>query len=934
MRILRNALLVLLPIFGLLGAGTAHAAGGASYLLATASTGGTFYPVGVALGTLSKIKLQPAHGFSLTAITSAGSAENLRLMREEEAAFAILQGIYGAWAWHGQGRLEKEGPQSYLRSVSMLWLNVEHFVVLAKLAPTGTVTDLGQLAGKPFSIGPRNSGSEGSARQILGQLGIDADQFSLVYVGYSASAEALRNGTVVGMNTPAGAPVAAVTQAFAAMSGKLRLLEFSDEQLAKVNGQYPLWSRFVIPAGTYPGQDKDVATIAQPNFLAVHENVDEEHVYRLTKAIYENLVFLRGIHKATASMSPESAIEGLPAPLHPGALRYYREAGLTVPEELTPPGGRGGKLQCPLRRRETFGVTEATTSPRPERLGVVVVTIAVALAHLYFNTVGLHSENRVSAFHFASFAILSLLLGDSRPSKWWKKLWHVGVPVLACSAGAYLVFFEDALYERGQDFNYADWLFAVCAVAGAVELTRRTSGWVIPALVAAAVSYVAWWGKYVPGVFSFPGLSLESILFRLYFSPEGMFGLTARISWSYVFMFMLFGSFLLRSGGGDFVVDLARAVAGRLRGGPGYVAVVASGLMGSISGSAIANTAATGTITIPLTKRTGFSARFAGAVEAAASTGGQLMPPVMGAGAFIMASYTQVSYLQVISVALLPAVLYFATVVLFVRLEAGRQDLVSGKATGPGVAHILRTGWRHAVPLVVLMAMLIRGVLSDLGGGGGDCLGHRRLMARPPGNDDPRRGRGPRPGRAGHGRDSSAAGHDRPRGQRRHDDRSGRYLVVDDRRVVRRQRGRNAPAARPGVVGVGHGAPGHGLLHRAGHRRGLGAPGSAARRLVDRGDPLGRRRRGNASGPGALWRERSDPAYGFRSPGALKWPARRHEEPARRAERAGFPRPGRVVDGAHDHLLALAGLQRDPTRMPGPPSPPRRSPRAARWPPG
>jgi TRAP transporter 4TM/12TM fusion protein len=351
--------------------------------------------------------------------------------------------------------------------------------------------------------------------------------------------------------------------------------------------------------------------------------------------------------------------------------------------------------------------------PREERqdrrLGVVVFTVAVALAHVWFNTVGLYSENLVSAFHFASFALLSLFFGERRGERWWTRAWEVAVPVLAAASGVYLILFEEALYERGQDFSTADWVFAVCAVAGAVELTRRSGGWVIPALVVAAVSYVAWWGKYVPGVFSFPGLSLESVLYRLYFSPEGMFGMIARISWSYVFMFMLFGSFLLRSGGGDFVVDLARAVAGRIRGGPGYVAVLASGLMGSISGSAIANAVATGSITIPLMKRTGFSPRFAAAVEAAASTGGQLMPPIMGAGAFIMASYTQVPYLRIIAVALLPALLYFVTVALFVRVEVAREGLAAAPSQGPGVAAVLKTGWRHAVPLAVLVAMLIHG---------------------------------------------------------------------------------------------------------------------------------------------------------------------------------------------------------------------------------
>lgn len=329
----------LLLTLGLLLASTASrldGADGSSYLLATASTGGTYYPVGVALGTLTKIKLEPQHGLSLTAITSAGSAENVRLMRRGEVRFAILQGIYGAWAWDGAGPYAKEGPHTYLRSVTTLWPNVEHFVVLSRLAPTGTLADLRGLAGKPFAIGPRSSGSEGSARHILGRLGIDVDAFRLVHVGYDASAEALRNGTAVGMNTPAGVPVGAVTQAFA-QGDDLTVLDVTDDELRTINGARPLWSRHVIPAGTYPGQAREIRTIAQPNFLAVHAEVPEEDVYLLTRTIYENLGFLRGIHKATSAMSPEAATTDLPLPLHPGALRYYREIGLTVPAELEPP---------------------------------------------------------------------------------------------------------------------------------------------------------------------------------------------------------------------------------------------------------------------------------------------------------------------------------------------------------------------------------------------------------------------------------------------------------------------------------------------------------------------------------------------------------------------------------------------------------------------
>ncbi|MCS0324072.1 TAXI family TRAP transporter solute-binding subunit [Vibrio diabolicus] len=305
-----------------------------SYILATASTGGTYYPVGVALATLSKVKLAPKHHFSLSAISSAGSGENVKLLNENEAQFAILQGLYGAWAWSGEGPYEKSGRQEQLRSVSMLWQNVEHFIVRSDLAKTGTVTDLNNLDGKKFSIGKKNSGTENSGRQIMKGLKVDPDKFNLAYMGYGGSASALQNGTIDGMNTPAGVPVGAVTQAFAALGKDISILSFTDEQIKEANGNYNLWTKYEIPANTYPGLDKPITTIAQPNFLAVREDISEEDVYQLTKAIYENLPFLQGIHKATKAMVIEKAIAGLPVPLHPGAARYYKEMGIEIPSDL------------------------------------------------------------------------------------------------------------------------------------------------------------------------------------------------------------------------------------------------------------------------------------------------------------------------------------------------------------------------------------------------------------------------------------------------------------------------------------------------------------------------------------------------------------------------------------------------------------------------
>lgn len=313
---------------------TASVAQERSYILTTATTGGTYYPVGVAIATLIKIKLQNSDKIDMSAISSAGSGENVKLLRENQAQFAILQGLFGQWAWTGTGKVEADGKQENLRSISMLWQNVEQMVLASDQAPTGSVDDLKALNGKTFSIGKKNSGTEGSGQTILANLGLEYEEFELVHQGYTPTAEGLQNGTIMGANMTGGPPVSAVTQAFASMGDKLSILEFSDEQLARANGDGSLWTRFVIPAGTYPGLDKDTNTIAQPNFLAVNADVDEEAVYLITKTIYENLPFLNGIHAATKAMAIEKAIGGLPAPLHAGAAKYYKEQGIEIPESL------------------------------------------------------------------------------------------------------------------------------------------------------------------------------------------------------------------------------------------------------------------------------------------------------------------------------------------------------------------------------------------------------------------------------------------------------------------------------------------------------------------------------------------------------------------------------------------------------------------------
>lgn len=306
------------------------------YILTTATTGGTYYPVGVALATITKAQLYDTEGITLSAISSAGSMENIKLLRDNQAQFAILQGIFVPWAWYGDGPISR--PQPWLRSICALWQNTDHFVLTRELAVTGTIDDIGQLNGARFAIGARNSGAERSGSHILDALGIDfRNTTNLAYMGYGATANAIQDGTIVGMNVPAGVPVTAITRAFAMVGEELTLLEFTEEQLDRVNARYPLWSLYEIPGGTYPNLPETIHTISHPNVFVVRADIPEDDVYQITKSIFENLAALHEIHKATREVTLENALNGLGAPLHPGAARYYREQGIEIPPELVPP---------------------------------------------------------------------------------------------------------------------------------------------------------------------------------------------------------------------------------------------------------------------------------------------------------------------------------------------------------------------------------------------------------------------------------------------------------------------------------------------------------------------------------------------------------------------------------------------------------------------
>jgi len=340
-----------------------------------------------------------------------------------------------------------------------------------------------------------------------------------------------------------------------------------------------------------------------------------------------------------------------------------------------------------------------------------VVGILCSLFHLWVNTVGVMPEIQRNAVHYGFMLFMGFLYYPLLKKRARETLpIDYGLAVLSVAVALYLVLFEDALHARNEVPIAMDLVAAAVAIVLMLEITRRTTGFLIPVLAAIFLAYALGLGKIFSGLWNFPGVTVPRMLYRMYFAPDGIFGTIATISSTFVFLFVLFAAFLLKSGAGEFIIDLAMAAMGRSVGGPAKIAVFGSGLMGSVSGSAVANTVGTGSITIPMMKRCGFLPKFAAGVEAAASTGGQLMPPIMGAGAFIMSQWTQIPYLTIVGVSFIPAIMYFLTVAFFVHFRAKKRGLRPLREEEiPKVRDVLKRGWNFFLPILVLMGFLIYG---------------------------------------------------------------------------------------------------------------------------------------------------------------------------------------------------------------------------------
>ena len=343
---------------------------------------------------------------------------------------------------------------------------------------------------------------------------------------------------------------------------------------------------------------------------------------------------------------------------------------------------------------------------------IAAIAITFSVFQLYTAIFGVLDAQLQRAIHLGFGLALAYLLYPFRRAWTRDHYFHpidIVFAVLGAATPAYLVIQYRELITRAGTVSPVDTVVGGLGILLVIEATRRVVGLPMVTVVLVFIAY-AFLGPYMPGVLAHRGLTPEQLIGHLYFTTEGIFGIPLGVSSTFIFLFILFGAYLESTGLGKFFIDLANAVAGWASGGPAKVAVLSSGLMGTVSGSSVANVVGTGSLTIPMMKKLGYNANFAGAVEAAASTGGQLMPPVMGAAAFLMAEFVGVPYIDVVKAAAIPALLYFTGVWLGVHFEAKRKKLKGiPRAELPNPLTLLKERGHLAIPLVVIVYLLVAG---------------------------------------------------------------------------------------------------------------------------------------------------------------------------------------------------------------------------------
>lgn len=368
------------------------------------------------------------------------------------------------------------------------------------------------------------------------------------------------------------------------------------------------------------------------------------------------------------------------------------------------------KAQALLEEKEA----ESRMRTYPDFMGRIIALLLVlwTLFQLYYTTLGAISAVNLRAFHCIFLLLFTFLLFPAyrreKRIRALPSLWDMALIAVSTGSLLYLVMNYTRIAQQGGRVTTFELGIAAAALVCIFEAARRASGNLT--LLALIFLGYNWFGEYLPGYLGHNGFTLKRVLITQFWGTQGVLGTGIGVSATYIFLFVLFGAFLKHSGFSKFINDFSLTLVGQTSGGPAKVAVVASALLGMINGSAIANVATTGTITIPLMKRTGYKKEFAGAVEAVASTGGQFCPPIMGAVGFVMAEFLNLSYTEVMLAAIVPALLYYVGLLIAVHLEAKRLGLSGlSRENIPDAMVVLRKQGHLVLPLVSLIGMMFYG---------------------------------------------------------------------------------------------------------------------------------------------------------------------------------------------------------------------------------
>ncbi|BBK37084.1 C4-dicarboxylate ABC transporter permease [Allostella sp. ATCC 35155] len=358
---------------------------------------------------------------------------------------------------------------------------------------------------------------------------------------------------------------------------------------------------------------------------------------------------------------------------------------------------------------------------QPAKLVTGALLLAMSLWHIYIAGTGMPQTHWLAAMHLAFVLSTCFLVygatkrhhDDMPPSRWYAPggvpLYDWALAAIGALAALYIPWTLDDLAFRVGNPTNLDILFGTILIFVVIEAARRSMGWPLTVIVLIALAY-ALYGYVVPGLLAHPGSTWGGVISHIYLLDQGIFGIPIQVMATLVFHFVLFGVIATRMGLGQLFIDIGYCIAGRSPGGPAKVSVISSAMMGTISGSSVANTVTTGSLTIPAMKKIGYRPHFAGAVEAASSTGGQITPPIMGAAAFVMAEFLAIPYLDICIAAAVPALMHYVGVFTIVHFEARRTGL-RGLTTEelPRLGKVLWEGWPTVIPLVVLVTIIFRG---------------------------------------------------------------------------------------------------------------------------------------------------------------------------------------------------------------------------------